>query len=93
MSGAHPARPRPIVLVVLDGFGLGRDPAADAIAAALGDRRLTAIVSTHGHDDHIDAAPALRARTGAPVLLHPDDLMLWKRKHPDATPDGELVIE
>ena len=29
-----PARPRPIVLVVLDGFGVGRDPAADAIAAA-----------------------------------------------------------
>jgi len=28
------SRPRPIVLVVLDGFGLGRDPAADAIAAA-----------------------------------------------------------
>ena len=27
------ARPRPIVLVVLDGFGIGRDPAADAIAA------------------------------------------------------------
>ncbi|MGZ8502072.1 MAG: hypothetical protein ACXWW6_04380, partial [Candidatus Limnocylindrales bacterium] len=29
----HP-RPRPIVLVVLDGFGIGRDPAPDAIAAA-----------------------------------------------------------
>jgi 2,3-bisphosphoglycerate-independent phosphoglycerate mutase len=28
------ARPRPIVLVILDGFGLGRDPAADAIRAA-----------------------------------------------------------
>jgi 2,3-bisphosphoglycerate-independent phosphoglycerate mutase len=27
-------RPRPIVLVVLDGFGIGRDPASDAIAAA-----------------------------------------------------------
>ncbi|MFL5778670.1 MAG: 2,3-bisphosphoglycerate-independent phosphoglycerate mutase [Chloroflexota bacterium] len=27
-------RPRPIVLVVLDGFGIGADPAADAIAAA-----------------------------------------------------------
>ncbi|MFP5342452.1 MAG: 2,3-bisphosphoglycerate-independent phosphoglycerate mutase [Candidatus Limnocylindria bacterium] len=27
-------RPRPIVLVVLDGFGIGRDPARDAIAAA-----------------------------------------------------------
>jgi len=29
-----PARPRPIVLVVLDGFGIGRSPEADAIAAA-----------------------------------------------------------
>jgi 2,3-bisphosphoglycerate-independent phosphoglycerate mutase len=28
------SRPRPIVLVVLDGFGIGHDPAADAIAAA-----------------------------------------------------------
>ena len=27
-------RPRPIVLLVIDGFGLGSDPAADAIAAA-----------------------------------------------------------
>src|SRR6187549_2082597 len=27
-------RPRPIVLVVVDGFGLGPDPAADAIQAA-----------------------------------------------------------
>ncbi|MFB4302969.1 MBL fold metallo-hydrolase [Actinomadura sp. NTSP31] len=63
---------------------------ADAIAAAVGDRRLVAIVSTHGHDDHIDAAPALAARTGAPVLLHPDDLMLWKQKHPGKDPDGEL---
>ncbi|MFC9976533.1 MBL fold metallo-hydrolase [Spirillospora sp. NPDC127200] len=64
---------------------------ADAIAAAVGDRRLVAIVSTHGHDDHIDAAPALAARTGAPVLLHPADLMLWKQKHPDAEPHGELA--
>ncbi len=27
-------RPRPIVLVILDGFGIGQDPAADAISAA-----------------------------------------------------------
>ncbi|MFC4049464.1 MBL fold metallo-hydrolase [Actinomadura syzygii] len=63
---------------------------AAAIAAAVGDRKLLAIVSTHGHDDHIDAAPELRARTGAPVLLHPDDLMLWKQRHPDIDPDGAL---
>ncbi|NEA24711.1 MBL fold metallo-hydrolase [Actinomadura bangladeshensis] len=64
---------------------------AGAIAAAVGDRRLVAIVSTHGHDDHIDAAPELKARTGAPILLHPDDLMLWKQKHPDTSPDGDLA--
>jgi 2,3-bisphosphoglycerate-independent phosphoglycerate mutase len=35
VSPAEPRpRPRPIVLVVLDGFGIGRDPAADAIRAA-----------------------------------------------------------
>ena len=33
MTGGPP-RPRPIVLVVLDGFGIGRDPNADAIAAS-----------------------------------------------------------
>jgi glyoxylase-like metal-dependent hydrolase (beta-lactamase superfamily II) len=63
---------------------------ADAIAEAVGDRRLRAIVCTHGHDDHIDAAPALAERTGAPILLHPDDLMLWNTTHPGRHPDGEL---
>lgn len=63
---------------------------ADAIAAAVGGRRLTAIVCTHGHDDHIDAAPALSAATGAPILIHPDDLMLWQHTHPDRAPDGFL---
>ncbi|MFE0626539.1 MBL fold metallo-hydrolase [Streptomyces sp. NPDC058864] len=64
---------------------------ADAIAAALGGRRLVAIVSTHAHNDHIDAAPALAARTGAPILLHGDDLPLWKQTHPERSPDGELT--
>lgn len=64
---------------------------ADAIERALAGRRLTAIVCTHAHDDHIDAAPELAARTGAPVLLHPDDLPLWRQTHPDRAPDGELA--
>ncbi|MET7473732.1 MBL fold metallo-hydrolase [Streptomyces sp. NPDC005648] len=64
---------------------------AEAIAQAVGGRRLTAIVSTHAHNDHIDAAPALAERTGAPVLLHPDDLPLWKQTHPDRAPDAELA--
>ncbi|GAA3651871.1 MBL fold metallo-hydrolase [Streptomyces chitinivorans] len=64
---------------------------ADAIARALGGRRLTAIVCTHAHDDHIDAAPALAEATGAPVLLHPDDRPLWDLTHPGHAPDGELA--
>jgi 2,3-bisphosphoglycerate-independent phosphoglycerate mutase len=34
VTAALPKRPRPIVLVILDGFGIGRDPSTDAIAAA-----------------------------------------------------------
>ncbi|MEU5128390.1 MBL fold metallo-hydrolase [Streptomyces mobaraensis] len=64
---------------------------ADAVAEALGDRRLLAVVCTHAHDDHVNAAPALADRTGAPVLLHPDDRPLWDRTHPDRAPDGELA--
>ncbi|KNB53123.1 MBL fold metallo-hydrolase [Streptomyces caatingaensis] len=64
---------------------------ADAVAAAVGGRRLLAVVCTHAHDDHVNAAPALAGRTGAPVLLHPADLPLWERTHPDRAPDGELT--
>ncbi|GAA0608157.1 MBL fold metallo-hydrolase [Streptomyces crystallinus] len=64
---------------------------AQAILAALGGRTLRAIVCTHAHNDHIDAAPELAEATGAPVLLHPDDLPLWKLTHPDRAPDGELA--
>jgi glyoxylase-like metal-dependent hydrolase (beta-lactamase superfamily II) len=63
---------------------------ADAIERAIGGRRLTAIVCTHAHNDHVNAAPDLAARTGAPVLLHPADLPLWRLTHPDRLPDGEL---
>ncbi|MFE3323695.1 MBL fold metallo-hydrolase [Streptomyces sp. NPDC059176] len=64
---------------------------ADVIAAALGGRTLRAIICTHAHNDHIDAAPALADRTGAPILLHPDDLPLWKQTHPGRLPDADLT--
>jgi glyoxylase-like metal-dependent hydrolase (beta-lactamase superfamily II) len=63
---------------------------ADAIAEAVGDRRLTAIICTHAHNDHIDAAPALAERTGATIWLHRDDLPLWNQTHPDRQPDAWL---
>ncbi|MFE2521201.1 MBL fold metallo-hydrolase [Streptomyces mirabilis] len=68
------------------------DAAHDAptIHQAVAGRRVTAIVCTHAHDDHIDAAAELSVLTGAPVLLHPDDNELWSFTHPGRKPDGEL---
>jgi glyoxylase-like metal-dependent hydrolase (beta-lactamase superfamily II) len=63
----------------------------EAIVDAVGGRRVTAIICTHAHDDHIRYAPELSDRTGAPVLLHPDDAPVWQLTHPDRTPDGELA--
>jgi hydroxyacylglutathione hydrolase len=62
----------------------------DAIMRVVGERTVTAIVCTHAHDDHVRVAPQLAERTGAPVLLHPDDAPVWKLTHPDRTPDADL---
>ncbi len=62
-------------------------PIVDAVAG----RRVVAIVATHGHNDHINAAPALADAVDAPVLLHPHDRMLWDAVHPDRAPDGDLA--
>ena len=64
-----------------------------AILAAVGGRRLSAIVCTHGHNDHISAAPQVAAATGAPVLMHPADQMLWRMVYPGTLPDGDLADE
>jgi glyoxylase-like metal-dependent hydrolase (beta-lactamase superfamily II) len=68
------------------------DPAhdANAIRAAVGSRRVNAILCTHGHNDHIDAAPELADLTGAPIWLHPADAALWGMAHPVRQPDAEL---
>jgi glyoxylase-like metal-dependent hydrolase (beta-lactamase superfamily II) len=64
------------------------DAAHDAgkILRAVGDRTVITVICTHGHNDHIDAAVELADATGAPVLLHPDDRMLWEAVHPDRAP-------
>lgn len=61
------------------------------ILHAVGDRRVRAILASHAHDDHVRVAPELGDATGAPVLLHPDDRVLWDLVHPDVVPDGELA--
>ncbi|MFU8874491.1 MBL fold metallo-hydrolase [Micromonospora sp. SL4-19] len=62
-----------------------------AIRRVVGDRRVVAILATHAHDDHVRVAPELARATGAPVLLHPADRVLWDLVHPDIPPDGELT--
>ena len=73
------------------------DAAHDAapILAAVGDRTVRAIVCTHGHNDHIGAARQLSAETGARILLHPGDEMLWRVVYPELDfgplSDGERI--
>lgn len=68
------------------------DAAHDAapIVQAVNGRRVAAIVLSHGHNDHINAAVALQDSVDAPVLLHPDDLMFWHVIYPHRDPDGWL---
>lgn len=62
-----------------------------ALLAAVGARRVTRVLLTHGHRAHVRAALTVADATRAPVLLHPDDLMLWRETFPDVWPDRELL--
>ena len=64
---------------------------ADTILAAVDGRHVRAIVCTHGHDDHVNVAPAVAEVTGAPILLHLADRVLWDMTHPDREPDSYLA--
>ena len=69
------------------------DPAHDASAVwkKVNGRQVLAIVLTHGHDDHIRQVQEFRQIVDAPVLLHPEDRMLWDAVFPDDEPDGSLA--
>ncbi|HEX3388285.1 MAG TPA: MBL fold metallo-hydrolase [Streptosporangiaceae bacterium] len=75
-------------VIVIDA---AHDP--QAILRAVGERRLSAIVCTHGHNDHINAAPRVAEAKGAEVLLHPADQVLWQMVYPGTVPDGDLADE
>ncbi len=70
---------------------------AGPILELVGDRRLTHVLLTHAHDDHVTVVPELLAvHPGAKVALHPDDRVLWGRSHPHLEPtqhlaDGDVV--
>jgi len=62
-----------------------------AILDVVGDRTVRAIIATHAHDDHVRVAPELSQVTGAPILLHPADLPVWRLTHPRIDPGGVLA--
>ena len=69
------------------------DPAHDhrPIVDGIAGRKVRAIVLTHGHNDHINAAVPLRDAVDAPILIHPDDRMLWNVVWPGVPPDGDIT--
>jgi glyoxylase-like metal-dependent hydrolase (beta-lactamase superfamily II) len=62
---------------------------ATAIADAIAGRSVTAIVLTHGHNDHVNAAVGLARLTGAETWFPPADRMLWDSEN-DTPPDRDL---
>ena len=61
------------------------------ILAGIGGRKVKAVICTHGHNDHINAAAALAEETGAPIWLHPEDAMLWEVVYPERRIDAPLA--
>ena len=55
---------------------------AQPIIDAVGDRIVVAVLCTHAHNDHVTVAPELGKQFDTPVLLHPEDEVLWKQTHP-----------
>ena len=60
------------------------------IVDAVNGRRVSAIVLTHGHNDHINAAVPLRDAVDAPIIIHDADRMLWDVVWPSDDPDRSL---
>ena len=69
------------------------DPAHDAekVLEAIGGRVVTALVCTHGHDDHINSVAEVADKTGAPIQIHSADRALWTVVYPEREPDVWLT--
>jgi glyoxylase-like metal-dependent hydrolase (beta-lactamase superfamily II) len=63
---------------------------AEPIVAAVAGRTVRAVLLTHAHNDHVNAAKELCTLTGGRSYLHPADQVLWDLVH-DSAPDDELA--
>ncbi|MFT4657101.1 MAG: glyoxylase-like metal-dependent hydrolase (beta-lactamase superfamily II) [Candidatus Aldehydirespiratoraceae bacterium] len=60
------------------------------IVDAVNGRSVKGIVLTHGHNDHINAAVALRDVVDAPIMLHEFDRFLWDVVYPEHNFDAPI---
>tara|TARA_R110002110_G_scaffold311639_1_gene525161 strand:- start:1752 stop:2381 length:630 start_codon:yes stop_codon:yes gene_type:complete len=60
------------------------------IIDAVNGRYVKGIVLTHGHNDHINAAVALRDAVDAPIMLHEFDRFLWDVVYPEHDFDAPI---
>lgn len=72
---------------------------AERLLAEVGDRDVVAILTTHGHWDHVRALDEVVRATGAPVVLHPEDAAMAGRRpdqpaeHGMTLPFGDAAVE
>jgi glyoxylase-like metal-dependent hydrolase (beta-lactamase superfamily II) len=75
-----------------DGEVIVIDPGGDSAAVldAVGDREILAVICTHGHAGHTEAAIEVAKRDEAPVALHPGDRLAWREVHSGGDPEIEM---
>jgi len=64
----------------------------DRIAAAVADLAPIALLTTHGHFDHVGAAAAVSHRLGIPFLLHPADIGIAGMEPDHPLEPGEITV-
>lgn len=63
---------------------------ADAIQRVVAGRTVKAILLTHGHEDHVNAALDTAQALSTEVYLHDEDLFIWHATHPDTAPHRSI---
>lgn len=64
---------------------------AQAVLAKVGERDVIAVICTHGHAGHAQAALQVAQRDEAPIALHAEDRVYWREVHGNADFDIEMA--